>query len=252
MGDYFSTIPSGVLALALAAAMSVACAAGWRAARRAESASAPGDKFTDASMAILGLLLAFSFGMSLDKHNQRRQMVVADANAIGDFYTCASLLKEPVRSQLRAQIKAYTEYRIATVEAVDSDEEFRARLADIPAQQAKMQDLVSAAVDADSRIAVPLVNTLNALTSNHAARLAAGYDHLPTAIIVLLFLASTVSAYLAGAGRGKLPTWFGGSVAGFILLVTLVVWITLDLNQSNRGVIRVDQSSLRRVLAGMG
>ena len=46
------------------------------------------------------MLLAFSFSMSLVKHEQRRQMVVTDSNAIGDFYTCVSLLKEPQREKL--------------------------------------------------------------------------------------------------------------------------------------------------------
>jgi len=51
-------------------------------------------KFLDASLAVLGLLLAFTFSTALVKHDQRRLMVVADSNAIGDFYTCASLLKK--------------------------------------------------------------------------------------------------------------------------------------------------------------
>jgi len=59
--------------------------------RRAKAAVS---KFLDASLAVLGLLLAFTFSTALVKHDQRRLMVVADSNAIGDFYTCASLLKE--------------------------------------------------------------------------------------------------------------------------------------------------------------
>jgi hypothetical protein len=39
-------------------------------------------------------------------------MVVGDANAIGDFYTCASLLKEPVRTKLRTVIHDYTSLRV--------------------------------------------------------------------------------------------------------------------------------------------
>ena len=74
---------------------------GWRMGRalRGREGVKP-SKFDDASMALLGLLLAFSFGMSIAKHDQRRLAVVADANAIGDFYTCASLLKEPTRTRL--------------------------------------------------------------------------------------------------------------------------------------------------------
>ncbi len=70
-------------------------------------------KFDDASLALLGLLLAFTFGVSISKHDQRRLAVVADSNAIGDFYTCASLIKEPTRTKLQTVIREYAELRLS-------------------------------------------------------------------------------------------------------------------------------------------
>jgi hypothetical protein len=58
-------------------------------------------KFDDASIGLLSLLLAFSFGTSIAKHDQRRLAVVADANAIGGFYTCASMLNERAEPSYR-------------------------------------------------------------------------------------------------------------------------------------------------------
>jgi hypothetical protein len=77
--------------------MSAAWVFGWRLGRRAPTTPGedPSIKFTDGSMALLGLLLAFTFAMALGRHDSRRTAVVADSNAIGDFYTCASLLKDP-------------------------------------------------------------------------------------------------------------------------------------------------------------
>jgi hypothetical protein len=71
-------------------------------------------KFDDASMRLLSLLLAFIFGMSIQRHDQRRLAVVADANAIGDFYTCASILKEPLRTKLQDVIRQYAQLRLQT------------------------------------------------------------------------------------------------------------------------------------------
>ena len=71
-------------------------------------------KFDDASMRLLSLLLAFTFGMSIQRHDQRRLAVVADANAIGDFYTCASILKEPLRTKLQDVIRQYAQLRLQT------------------------------------------------------------------------------------------------------------------------------------------
>src|SRR5438128_2429353 len=75
----------------------------------------PGDevegKFTEASMALLGLLLAFTFSMSLARHDERRQAAVAHSNALGDLYTCATLLKEPERSRLQNLLREYALYK---------------------------------------------------------------------------------------------------------------------------------------------
>jgi hypothetical protein len=99
MGGIFAQVDARVTALTLAVAMF----ATWSAARRiglrlwTAASESRTTKFDDASLALLGLLLAFTFSMSLGKHEQRRLMVVADGNAIGDFYTCAGLLDDPVR-----------------------------------------------------------------------------------------------------------------------------------------------------------
>ncbi len=70
-------------------------------------------KFTDSSLAILGLLLAFTFSMALGMHDHRRLMVVQESNAIGDFFTSASILKDPYRSALQSLIRTYTTTRYA-------------------------------------------------------------------------------------------------------------------------------------------
>ncbi len=101
-------------ALIFAAAMLAFWSLGWKLGRRArrETGEDPGRKFTDASMALLGLLLAFSFSMALGRYEQRRQASVDDCNSIGDLYTCATLLNEPVRSQLQAVLLDYAQFKL--------------------------------------------------------------------------------------------------------------------------------------------
>lgn len=42
------------------------------------------------------------------------------------------------------------------------------------------------------------------------------------------------------------------AAVGFVLLISMVVWVTLDLNQPHRGVITVSQEPMQRLLSGMG
>jgi hypothetical protein len=98
------------VAVAMLVAWDIGCWIGQRA--RDRNRELAGAKFQDASLALLGLLLAFTFSTSINKHDYRRLMVVADSNAIGDFYTCASLLKEPVRTKLQNVIRDYAALRL--------------------------------------------------------------------------------------------------------------------------------------------
>ncbi len=129
------------VAAVLAAAMLAGWGAGWWAGRRLAKGGAEGppDKFQDASIALLGLLLAFTFSMALSRHEQRRLMVVADSNAIGDFYTCASLLKEPVRGKLQTMIRTYVEHCLALATTPPDEASFEKKLDEIQEMQGRMQ-----------------------------------------------------------------------------------------------------------------
>ena len=210
-------------------------------------------KFDDASLALLGLLLAFTFGVSISKHDQRRMAIVADSNAIGDFFTCASLLKEPTRTKLQTVIREYAELRLALGHNRQITEaELNAALGPFEHMQQQMTELVAQALNEGTPIAVPLTNTLNEVTSSHAARLAAIRDSLPGSIIVLLIVASIVACLLIGREQGLSGAEEMAGTLCFILLVCLAVWVTLDLNQPTRGMITLSQEPLERLVSSMG
>jgi hypothetical protein len=238
----------------LALAMLTAWGVGWYYGRRAAKAGrdAQGGKLNDAISALMGLLLAFTFSMSLGKHDQRRQMVVTDSNAIGDFYTCASLVNEPTRRKLQDEVRAYAEQRLALAKTWRDEALLPIRLGEVQEMQNRMQALVQEAVDKGTPIAIPLVNTLNEVTSSHAARLAATRDRLPVSIVLLLFLAAIGTMALVGRQQGLSGERYLGAMILFVALVSMVVWVTLDLNQPQRGLITVSQEPLERLLSGMG
>jgi hypothetical protein len=109
MSKLLTEVDAWVAAVGLAVAMLVGWACGWWRGRaaNAKQQEVPASKFNDAVLALLGLLLAFTFSISLARHEQRRQMAVIDSNAIGDFYTTVSLLKEPEREKLREVVRRY-------------------------------------------------------------------------------------------------------------------------------------------------
>jgi hypothetical protein len=249
----FEQTPAWLAAVVLATAMLVAwCTGYWHARRRPPNADPPGTKVADASLALLGLLLAFTFSMSLSKHDERRSAVLAESNAIGDFYTCASLLKEPVRTRLQAIIRDYVQLRIDAAPHIDRADVLETHVRQSQAAQARMTDLVSQALTDGTPAAVPLTNALNSVTSNYAARIFAVRDRLPWSIVVVLFIASVVAMLLTGHQQGatRKPSSIG--ILGLVLLVSLVVFVTLDLNQPHSGLITVSQEPMERLRASLG
>jgi hypothetical protein len=253
MGTFIDRVDAWVLALGFSAAMFAAWRVGWRRARRfpAESAQDPGSKFTDASMALLGLLLGFTFSMSLGKHDQRRAKVVDDSNAIGDFYTCASLLKEPRRGKLQAVIRDYAEKRIAVTRGSRSEEDLEEAAQRFDEMHTRMTEIVADSIGEGTPIAVPLTNTLNEVTSSYASRFAAYRDRLPWIIVLLLFLASVVPAFLMGQQQGTSQKPNVTGTFSFIFLVNLVIYVSLDLNQPRSGAITVSQEPIERLVKSM-
>lgn len=253
MDEIFTSFDASTLSLAVAVAMLAAYGIGlligrrWRERHRRSLES----KFDDASVALLGLLLAFAFGASIVKHDNRRLMVVADSNSIGDFYVCASLLKEPVRTQLRNLIRDYAELRLEAALQLSPKGSLEGVLRQSEQMQAQMTNLVARALNGGTPIAVPLTNSLNNLTSSHSARLAAVRDRLPGSIFLLLFATAILATMLVGREQGASEITEAAGTLCFIVIVAFAVYVTLDLNQPTRGLIKVSQEPIQRLLSSM-
>ena len=253
MSFILTEVDAWVTATLLAVAMVVGWGAGWSRGRalRAAKGDLSASKFNDAVLALLGLLLAFTFSMSLSRHEQRRQMVATDSNAIGDFHTSVSLLNEPVRGKLRAVLRQYVEHRLSMAQITTNDASLQRKLDEVREMHSQMQALVKEAVDGGTPVVVPLVNTLNELTSSHASRLSAVRDRVPPSVVLLLVIAAMITMALMGWQQGATGEKHPGATVGFIVLVCMVVWVTLDLNQPHRGWITVSQEPMQQLLKGM-
>lgn len=236
--------------MALGAAMLLASEVGrWRGRRQRRRGTVVSARFNDACMALLGLLLAFTFGTSISRHDQRRAAVVADANAIGDFYTAATLLKDPTRTKLQAVIRQYAQLRLELTRGPMGPADLQSALAQFDRMHGQMTGLVAVALADGTPIAVSLTNTLNAVSSNQTSRLSAYRERLPTSVVSLLFVCAIVTALLFGLEQGNDDR---SDIAGklcFILLVSVAVYVTLDLNRPESGSIRVSQEPIERLLS---
>ena len=124
-------------------------------------------------------------------------------------------------------------------------------LTDFERTHQQMTTLVDQALSGGTPIAVSLTNTLNAVTSNHAARLAAIRDRLPGSVVALLFVATIITATLIGRSQGFSGSFDPGGVLCFVLIFSFAVYVTLDLNWPERGFIKVSQEPIERLISSM-
>jgi hypothetical protein len=114
-----------------------------------------------------------------------------------------------------------------------------------------MTELVGQALKDGTPIAVSLTNAINAVTSNQALRLAAFRERLPASIIALLFVSAIITTILIGRQQGFAESTEVAGTLCFILLVSMAVYVTMDLNRPERGLIRISQEPIERLLSSM-
>lgn len=245
-------IPSPVaISVLLALMMLSSWRIGVRLGRGLQAKGRGAPQFETASTALLTLLLALAFGASVAKYDQRRIAILQDSNAIGDFYTCASLLKEPLRGKLQNVIREYARKRIDLARQPQATLNLEKALIDFQRSHMQMTDLVYQAITAGTPISVSITNTLNAVTSNQAARLAAFRDRLPSSIVSLLFLSTVLTALLIGRNQGfSQVADFSGAIC-FVLMVGFATYVILDLNSPQSGLIRVSQEPIERLISSL-
>jgi hypothetical protein len=155
------------------------------------------------------------------------------------------------QTRLQAVIRRYAQLRLETARGVLGAADLKRALAQSDQMHSEMTQLVAQALKNGTPISVSLTNTLNAVSSNQASRLSAFRDRLPASIVVLLFAAAISSVMLMGREQGKDDSYDTAATIFYILLVAVAIYVTLDLNQPERGLIRVSQEPIERLLNSM-
>ena len=239
------------IAFAIPALVLLACGEiGFRASRRAFVEHDSATRSTiggiqGAILGLLGLLLGFTFAIAAARYDERRTLVVKEANAIGTTYLRAALLPadavEPVRSLLREYVALRLEVFPHFDDAEVRDRALR-RSAEI--QRALWDRTVAAAAATPTPTVALFVTALNATIDVEAERLAAGRARVPPSIWVLLMIVAglgcVTSSYAAGTEGAR--TTFSNFVLP--ILIATVMTLIFDITHPRKGFIGVSQQPL--------
>jgi hypothetical protein len=224
---------------------------GHRVRHLSDSLKEPFGILQGALLGLVGLLLAFGLSLAVSRYEARRANVVSAANAIGTTYLRAQTLPEPVRSRSLDLLVSYTRSALRVSDQVPGSAAAHDATTSEERIQRQLWALAGQALDEPTASAPRLyVETLNEVFDAETARVAALSNRVPTAVLVLEILGSTIAlgllaAYLAIAGRGVIAVLLASALVAFLLLVTA------DLDRPTRGMIRVPDKVLKDQLASM-
>src|SRR4030095_4110003 len=69
-----------------------------------------------ATLGLLAFMLAFTFGLAGSRFEDRRQILLSEANAIGTTYLRAAMLPEPMRTEAQNLLREYVDLRLEAVQ----------------------------------------------------------------------------------------------------------------------------------------
>ena len=193
--------------------------------------------------ALMGLLVAFTFSASASRFEMRRQLAVEETNDIGTSWKRLDLLPAAHQSVLRERFRQYVDARLAFYRSLADQEQLDRALAHTRA----LQDQIWAdSVAACKEVPSPAVSTLvlgstNTMIDITTTRAMAAQTHLPALIQFLLVVLPLICSLLAGLDMASLPQRSWVRLIGFALMVSITVFVILDLDYPRVGLIRLNQ-----------
>jgi hypothetical protein len=197
-----------------------------------------------AVLGLLGLLLAFTFGMAGQRYDLRRTIQVDESNAIGTTYLRTEVLPDATAREVRRRLRDYVDARIDLHHASDEHRIREVRQMTEQIQKEVWAYAMQAARDDPRSIQVGLfVQSLNQMIDLYSS-VTIAQARVPTRILVLLMVVAAFGIATVGHAFGLDRRRRVLGTVMLALLVSAIVLVTLDLDRPQSGRIRVNLETL--------
>jgi hypothetical protein len=252
----FFSLPSWAVALIVLAVIGGATAAGYATGRYLREHRAtlrePFGVLQGALLGVVGLILAFGLTLAVGRYEDRRAAAVSEANAIGTTYLRAQLIAEPARTRSLELLRRYTDLALQVSKEVPGSAGMRRTTAAEGVLQRGLWDLAGQSIDAAPVASAPrlYVDSLNTTFDAQSSRLASLNNRVPGAVLALEVFGAAVAVgllalHISVLGRGLVAMLAAAAI------VTLLLFVTFDLDRPTRGLITVPSTPLAAVRASM-
>lgn len=215
----------------------------WWQRRTADEKEGPTTMIVGSLLALMAFLLAITMGMSSDRFDTRRKLVLAEANTVGTVYLRASYLPEPASSDIRDLLRAYLSLRVATNDYAD----LRVRMQRSTEIHAKLWSITEelARATPDSDVLALFIVSLNEMIDLHQTRVTAGfYARVPETILILLLIGSLLTLAMVGYNAGLTSRRSPLTAVVLVIVLGAVITLVVDLDRPRDGFLTVSQQPL--------
>ena len=203
---------------------------------------APVATMVQSTLALVAFMVAFAFNVAAERFNERRVLIIEEANAIGTTYLRSDYLPDTNKKEVQDLLRKYLDLRLKL--RPESREQ-------ILAESEKVQDRLwaQAAIVGKMNLGSPVIglfiNSLNETIDLQSKRVAAGlYSRIPENIWAALYLMVLLGMTATGYQAGKSGT--RGWTVSIILTISfsLVMLMIADLDNPFEGFLKANRKPL--------
>jgi len=200
--------------------------------------------------ALVAFLIGFAFSGAASRFIDRQDIIVKEANALGTAYLRAATMAEPQRGELKAALKEYTADRV-TLLTREGRDQIEALLAKVSSLHERMWRAAINATQDNAPLMAVVLPPINEIIDLHSTHLAMARRHLPIPIVTVLLGTAAIGVGMIGFGNGRVGRRFSVLDAVYGAVLAAALWITIDMDYSGIGIIRVSNLPLVETLAAM-
>jgi hypothetical protein len=219
---------------------------GWRLGQRSAAQSTNIGTLEGATIGLLALIIGFTFAMALSRFEARRDAVVQEANAIGTTALRARFLPEPHRTESLKLLREYVKVRIDALQRGHSFAELKTIVERSNGVQEALWKRAMAVGEKDKAL-IPtglFIQSLNQMIDAQGVRLAALRNHIPNIVLVILYVLAVAGGGFVGYASAIDPRLTRLPVVIMGLLISLVLYLIIDLDRPNNGLITNNQQAM--------
>jgi lipopolysaccharide export LptBFGC system permease protein LptF len=200
------------------------------------------------TLTLLGLIIGFTFSMTINRYDQRKNLEEEEANAIGTEYLRADLLSAADASRVHILLRLYLDQRILWYKS-RSNSKLRQINVETGRLQNEMWSVVAPpAVDKPTSVAALTVAGMNDVLNSQGYTQASWWNRIPVGAWILLaaiFIFCNILVGYVAHDRGS----FLFSILPVALSISL--FLIADIDSPRRGIIRTYPQNLESVAASL-